>query len=138
MQGGDPMRRFTTTEGAREQGTKGAGEQESKGAREQGSKGARERGSAGAERRTSFFLSLTLSLALSLCFGTAAQAACHVVTTNGAGSRDGSTWNNAFAWPLPTTLVRGDSYYIATGNYTGGYRFNTPESGTTPITIKKA
>src|SRR5437660_3804264 len=75
MQGGDPMRRFTTTEGAREQGTKGAGEQESKGAREQGSRGARERGSAGAERRTSSFLSLTLSLALSLCFGTAARAA---------------------------------------------------------------
>ena len=39
---------------------------------------------------------------------------------------------------MPATLVRGDTYYIATGNYTGGYRFNTPESGTTPITIKKA
>src|SRR5205807_275368 len=136
MQGGDPMRRFTTTEGAREQGTKGAGEQESKGAREQGSKGARERGSAGAERRTSSFLSLTLSLALSLCFGTAAQAACHVVTPSGAGTRDGSAWGNAFAG-LPATLVRGDSYYIATGTYPR-YRFNTPESGTTVITIKKA
>src|SRR5438309_4624261 len=128
MQGGDPMRRFTTTEGAREP--------RGQGAREQGSEGARERGSAGAERRTSFFLSLTLSLALSLCFGTAAQAACHVVTPSGAGSRDGSTWNNAFA-SLPATLVRGDTYYIGTGLYSI-YRFNTPESGTQIITIKKA
>src|SRR5438132_11789127 len=136
MQGGDPMRRFTTTEGATEQGTKGAGEQESKGAREQGSKGARERGSAGAERRTSSFLSLTLSLALSVCVGTAAQAACHVVTPTGSGAMNGSDWNNAFAG-LPATLVRGDSYYIATGTYPR-YRFNTPESGTTVITIKKA
>src|SRR5205807_8159492 len=33
--------------------------------------------------------------------------------------------------------VRGDTYYIATGSYSR-YDFNTPESGTTPITIKKA
>src|SRR5437899_1688927 len=61
------------------------------------------------------------------------------VTAYGASGslRDGSTWDNAFAG-LPATLVRGDVYYIATANYTGGYRFNTPESGTTVITIKKA
>src|SRR5207302_2781031 len=89
-----------------------------------------------AKRLAGPLLLLTLSLALSLCFGTAAQAACHVVTPNGAGSKDGSTWGNAFAW-MPPTLLRGDSYYIATGTY-HRYRFNTPESGTTVITIKKA
>src|SRR2546422_2778343 len=72
-----------------------------------------------------------------LLFALPASAVCHVVTPAGAGLRDGSTWDNAFAG-LPATLVRGDVYYIATGNYTGGYRFNTPESGTTVITIKKA
>jgi len=48
MQGGDPMRRFTTTEGAREQGTKGAGE----------------RGSRKADKFFSLAHSLTRSLAL--------------------------------------------------------------------------
>src|SRR5947209_7094521 len=82
---------------------------------------------------------LLFSILLVLTVGTTfVSAACHVVTPNGAGSRDGSTWDNAFAWPPPATLIRGDVYYIATGNYTAGYRFNTPESGTTPITIKKA
>ena len=71
-----------------------------------------------------------------LLFALPASAVCHVVTPAGAGLQDGSTWDNAFAG-LPATLVRGDVYYIATGNYTGGYRFNTPESGTTVITIKK-
>src|SRR5438132_1714604 len=77
-----------------------------------------------AKRPAGPLLLLTLSLALSL-LTTAAHAACHVVTPSGAGARDGSTWGNAYAG-LPATLVRGDSYYIATGNYTGGYRFNTP------------
>ena len=72
-----------------------------------------------------------------LLFALPASAVCHVVTPAGAGLRDGSTWDNAFGG-LPATLVRGDVYYIATANYTGGYRFNTPESGTTVITIKKA
>ena len=44
-----------------------------------------------------------------------AQAACHVVTPNGAGSRYGSTWNNAMA-AFPAAMVRGDGYYVATGN----------------------
>jgi hypothetical protein len=39
-----------------------------------------------------------------------------------------SDWTNAYP-SLPATLTRGDTYYIATGNY-GGYGFNTAQSGT--------
>jgi chitodextrinase len=49
---------------------------------------------------------------------------------------NGSDWNNAFA-SLPTTLQRGATYYIADGSYPS-YIFNTPNSGTSLITIKKA
>src|SRR5205807_6115135 len=113
MKCGNQLRRFTSTEGAREQG----------------SEGARERGSAGAERRTSFFLSLTLSLALSLCFGTAAQAACHVVTPSGSGDGSGRDWNNAINWNT-ISFIRGDTYYLRTGAY-GSKSFQAPEAGTT-------
>src|SRR5207302_2999153 len=78
-----------------------------------------------------FFILLTLTAG-----STSAGAACHVVTPSGSGSQSGADWNNAFAG-LPATLVRGDTYYMATGTYSI-YRFNTAESGTTLITIKKA
>jgi len=38
---------------------------------------------------------------------------------------------------LPATLIRGDVYYLADGDY-GKYTFKTANSGTTRITIKKA
>ena len=37
---------------------------------------------------------------------------------------------------LPTELVRGDTYYLADGEY-GKYTFDTPNSGTSTITIKE-
>src|SRR5437660_3623160 len=64
MKRGDQVRRFATTEGAREQGSKGAREQGSGGAREQGSEGAGERGSRKADKFFSLAHSLTRSLAL--------------------------------------------------------------------------
>ncbi len=58
------------------------------------------------------------------------------VTASGAGSKNGSDWNNAYAG-LPSSLVRGRVYMIADGNY--GYRtFSDSTSGSTTITIKKA
>jgi hypothetical protein len=81
------------------------------------------------------FLFLVLILMLS---GTALEgfAACHAVSPTGAGSKSGASWSNAMA-QLPSTLVRGDTYYMADGNY-ASYNFNTPNSGTTTITVKKA
>ena len=61
---------------------------------------------------------------------------CSVVTPTGSGSMSGGDWNNAFPG-LPATLNRGYTYYLADGTYPG-YLANTANSGTTPITIKKA
>ena len=65
-----------------------------------------------------------------------AVAACHVVDDSAAGAATGADWTNAYL-VLPTTLVRGDTYYLADGSYPK-YEFDTVESGTTLITIKKA
>jgi hypothetical protein len=66
-----------------------------------------------------------------------ALAACHAVTPSGSGSKTGADWNNAYAG-LPATLVRGDIYYLADGNYGNRLTLSTPESGTTPIELRKA
>jgi len=61
-------------------------------------------------------------------------AANHYIRDGASG--DGSDWTNAWD-DLPSTLVRGDTYYIADGNY-GGYTFDDADSGATYIYIKKA
>jgi len=61
-------------------------------------------------------------------------AAEHYIHDGATG--DGSDWTNAWD-SLPTTLVRGDTYYIADGEYPG-YTFDDAESGSQYITIKKA
>jgi hypothetical protein len=65
-----------------------------------------------------------------------AQAANHYVRQGATGSANGNDWTNAYT-SLPSTLVRGDTYYIAGGSYPGK-TFNTANSGTNVITIKKA
>ena len=62
------------------------------------------------------------------------SAANHYVRQGASGN--GNDWSNAYG-SLPSTLVRGDTYYVADGSY-GGYGFNDADSGTTLITIKKA
>jgi hypothetical protein len=63
-------------------------------------------------------------------------SATHYVRSGATGANNGSDWNNAWT-SLPTTFVRGDTYYIADGTYQGR-TFNTAVSGTTYIYIKKA
>lgn len=53
-----------------------------------------------------------------------------------SGTGSGDDWTNAYT-DLPATLVRGNTYYVADGTY-GFQDFNTANSGTTLITIKKA
>lgn len=65
-----------------------------------------------------------------------AYAQTYYVLSGASGNTDGTSWTNAFT-ELPASLVRGATYYIGEGNY-GSYTFNDPESGTRPITIKKA
>jgi hypothetical protein len=56
----------------------------------------------------------------------------------GSGRRDGSDWANALSG-LPTSLVRDRVYWIGDGSYgTARRTFNTAESGSKGITIRKA
>jgi parallel beta-helix repeat protein len=63
-------------------------------------------------------------------------AANKYVRAGAAGANNGSDWTNAYA-SLPATLVRGDTYYVASGSY-GAYNFDDPLSGGLIITVKKA
>jgi hypothetical protein len=67
----------------------------------------------------------------------------YYIRAGASGNNSGSDWTNAFPdFPGATSttapnMVRGAKYYVASGNY-GSYLFNTPESDTSVITIKKA
>jgi hypothetical protein len=63
-------------------------------------------------------------------------AACHAVSAAGAGTKDGSSWTNAFQFSS-LSPVRGDVYYFADGTY-GTLDFETAASGTLTVTFKKA
>jgi hypothetical protein len=63
-------------------------------------------------------------------------AALKFVRPGATGTNDGSDWNNAYP-ALPTSLVRGNTYYLADGSYSD-YAFDDANNGTTVITIKKA
>src|SRR5574337_72794 len=65
-----------------------------------------------------------------------AMAANHYVRAGAAGNNSGSDWTNAYS-TLPSTLTRGDTYYVADGSY-GSYTFKTAASGSTRIYVKKA
>ena len=89
-----------------------------------------------------------IALALVL-LASSVEAADKYVTTTGGGSFNGSDWNNACngftgSCAAGSALVRGDTYYVADGDYSSdsssvvGVSFVEPLSGTTRITIKKA
>jgi hypothetical protein len=67
-----------------------------------------------------------------------ASAANHYVRAGAAGNGSGNDWANAcsdFAGSCAvSSLVRGDTYYVAAGSY-AGRTFNRANSGTTTITI---
>ena len=85
-------------------------------------------------------LLLVLTILIFANLGTA-FAANHFVRAGATGNGSGSDWTNActdFTGSCAVaSLVRGDTYYVATGNY-AGRTFNTPTSGTLRITIKGA
>lgn len=64
------------------------------------------------------------------------NAANQYVRAGASGSGTGDDWVNAHT-ALPSTLLRGNTYYIAGGTYSGR-KFNTPASGTLAIVIKGA
>ena len=80
---------------------------------------------------------VALLLATMLFGGVCANAQnIYCVRPGATGANNGSDWNNAYT-SLPASLVRGATYYLAAGNY-GSYNFNTPDSGTSVITIRAA
>lgn len=86
-------------------------------------------------KKLKFIFLALLSFAL---FGRAdsSQAADHYVRQGASGANNGSDWTNAWT-VLPSTLTRGDTYYIADGNYPS-YAVDDAVSGNMMITIKKA
>lgn len=77
---------------------------------------------------------LTLVILLIVLSLNSPMAADHYVRAGASGN--GSDWTNAYG-VLPATLVRGDTYYLADGDY-GSYAFNDAENGTLVIIIRKA
>jgi hypothetical protein len=69
-------------------------------------------------------------------FANSGFAAQHYIRADASGSNNGNDWANAWT-SLPGTLVRGDTYYLASGNY-GTWQISTPVSGTSFIYIRKA
>ncbi|MBS0150540.1 MAG: hypothetical protein JSR31_06330 [Nitrospira sp.] len=69
------------------------------------------------------------------------EAANHYIRADATGNGTGNDWTNACTGftgaCAPSTMVRGDTYYIADGSY-GSVTFNSATSGTLVITIKKA
>lgn len=66
----------------------------------------------------------------------ACQAASHFVRSGATGSGSGVDWTNAFT-DLPSSLIRGDLYYVAAGTYKP-HLFNDPDSGTSTIEVRAA
>jgi hypothetical protein len=79
---------------------------------------------------------LTLLLTIIFLGAVGAEAANHYVRAGASGSANGNDWTNAYT-TLPSTLTRGDTYYIADGTY-AGRTFNTATNGTTLITMARA
>jgi hypothetical protein len=65
---------------------------------------------------------------------TMSHAACHTILQGGSGNKSGSDWNNAMA-ALPSSMVRGDTYYVGPGQY-GSHSFSDPDSGTSTIQVR--
>ena len=89
-------------------------------------------------RKFKFILFLIFFFSGFLMWGNAEAADIHICDTAVCGQTpgDGSTWSVALD-DLPTTLVRGNTYYVADGNY-GASTIDDTISGETYIYIKKA
>lgn len=78
---------------------------------------------------------IVLALAILGASATGASAATYYIRAGAKGNMSGADWFNALP-KLPATLVRGNTYFIADGNYPG-YTFDDAQNGGW-IYIKKA
>ena len=79
---------------------------------------------------------LTIALVCQCVLAVSAGAADHYVRSDAPAGGNGSNWTSAWT-QLPTSLVRGDTYYIADGSYPG-YTFDDANVGESTITLCKA
>ena len=86
--------------------------------------------------RTLSVPAIALAAALSMTSTVEVQTNVYYVRAGATGANTGVDWTNAYP-TLPSTLRRGATYYIADGTY-GGYEFDDPASGSTPIYVYKA
>lgn len=77
-----------------------------------------------------------MGLLFFICLIFSVSATNHYVRSDAGGANNGNDWANAYT-SLPNTLIRGDTYYIADGNYPG-YIFDDAVDGNKYIYIKKA
>lgn len=61
----------------------------------------------------------------------------HYIRQGASGAADGSDWTNAWT-NMPSTMIRGDTYYVADGTYAGVWTLNDVVDGTSYIYVKKA
>ena len=87
--------------------------------------------------KTSFVYGVIVAIAV-FCLGAISAQSQNVycVRSGATGSGNGLDWTNAYP-SLPATLQRGATYYVAGGQYPS-YTFNTPESGTNWVIVRKA
>ncbi|MGZ3806242.1 MAG: hypothetical protein ACXWMH_07445 [Syntrophales bacterium] len=76
-----------------------------------------------------------LILAALLSLPVASQATDHYIRAGATGTANGSDWTNAWT-NIPATLIRGDTYYIASGAY-ASHTFQALD-GTSYVYLKKA
>jgi hypothetical protein len=79
---------------------------------------------------------LAIIVATMLSISTKTTAANRYIRSGATGSNNGTDWANAYT-DLPSTLIRGDVYFIATGTYIATNLY-TPVIGNTVIIFKGA
>ena len=65
----------------------------------------------------------------------------YVLPSPGQWTHAGTDWSRPSGFTgscAPASMVRGDTYYVGGGSYTGGYTFSSADSSTTVITIQGA
>jgi len=89
------------------------------------------------KKQIAFFVLCLAAIALIV----SAAPSNHYIRAGASGNGSGSDWTNActgFSGACaPSSMVRGDTYYLAGGSYSGA-NFSAASSGTTLITIKGA
>jgi hypothetical protein len=77
-------------------------------------------------------------LLFAICACPSADAASHYISSQATGSGTGADWSDAWRTFSSATWTRGDTYYVASGNYSEDVTISKPENGTQWIYLKKA